>query len=342
MEILIIKLGAMGDVLRTTPLLTALKNKYAGCRITWLVDEASLEALQGNPLIDSLLGLTAKNLAELEKQNFDLAVNLDKEKEALDAITRVRAQKKAGFGKLPGEILFALDAKSDYAYRLGIDDDLKFKKNRKTYQEISFEQLGLVFKWEEYIFPLEESSITDARNHLKAIGVNLDGKHRPIVGLNTGSGHRFAGKKLPIESYVDLAQKFYNQMKNPVLLLGGEDEVQRNKEIEKRAGHAAIHAGSHPIKRFAAIVRECDLVISGDTIAMHVAIAMKVPVVAFFASTCAAEIELYGRGKKVVSAISCAPCYLKDCPIDEQCMKDMKPDRLFEAAKEVLNEVSVR
>ncbi len=342
MEILIIKLGAMGDVLRTTPLLTALKSKYAGCRITWLVDQKSIEALEGNPLIDRLLGLTAKNLAELEKQNFDLAVNLDKDKEALDAMGLAHARKKAGFGRSPGELLSALDAKSDYAYRLGIDDDLKFRKNRKTYQEISFEQLGLVFKGEEYIFPLDDPSIAYARNHLKGLGVNLDGKHRPIVGLNTGSGRRFAGKKLPIESYVDLAKKFYNQMKNPVLLLGGDDEAQRNKEIEKRAGHAAIHAGSHPIKRFAAIVRECDVVISGDTIAMHVAIAMKVPVVAFFASTCAAEIELYGRGKKVVSAISCAPCYLKDCPIDEQCMKDMKPDRLFETAQEVLSEAPVR
>jgi len=342
LEILIIKLGAMGDVLRTTPLLTALKNKYAGCRITWLVDQRSIEVLQGNPLIDRLLGLTAQNLAELEKQNFELAVNLDKDKEALDAMARVRAQKKAGFGKSPGEILRALDAKSDYAYRLGIDDDLKFRVNRKTYQEISFEQLGLAFKGEEYIFPLDEPSIAYARNHLKALGVNFDDKHRPIVGLNTGSGHRFAGKKLSIESYVDLAQKFYNQMKNPVLLFGGEDEILGNREIEKRAGRAVINTGSHPIKRFAAIVRECDVVISGDTIAMHVAIAMKVPVVAFFASTCAAEIELYGRGKKVVSEISCAPCYLKDCPIDEQCMKDMKPDRLFEMAKEVLNEVPVR
>ncbi len=332
----------MGDVLRTTPLLTALKNKYAGCRITWLVNQRSIEVLQGNPLIDCLLALTAQNLAELEKQNFDLAVNLDKDKEALDAMMLARARKKAGFGRLAGGALSALDAKSDYAFRLGIDDDLKFRKNRKTYQEISFEQLGLVFKGEEYLFPLDEPSITYARNHLKALGVNLDDGQRPIVGLNTGSGHRFAGKKLPVTGYTDLAKKFYDQVKADVLLLGGEEEIERNKEIERRAECPVINTGSHPIKRFAAIVHECDVVISGDTIAMHVAIAMKVPVVAFFASTCAAEIELYGRGKKVVSAISCAPCYLKDCPIDEQCMKDMKPELLFDAARETLKGARVR
>lgn len=341
MKILIIKLGAMGDVLRTTPLLTALKNKYAGCRITWLVDRGSIEVLQGNPLIDYLMALSAQNLAELEKQNFDLAVNLDKDKEALDAMTLAPARKKAGFGRLPGGSLSALDAKSDYAYRLGIDDDLKFRKNRKTYQEISFEQLGLAFKGEEYIFPLDEPSIAYARDHLKALGVNLGSKRRPIVGLNTGSGSRFAGKKLPVTGYVDLAKKFYDQMKAEVLLLGGEEEIERNKEIEKRAERRVINTGSYPIKRFAAIVRECDVVISGDTIAMHVAIAMKVPVVAFFASTCAAEIELYGRGKKVVSTISCAPCYLKDCPFDEQCMKDIKPDMLFDAARETLKRTSI-
>jgi heptosyltransferase-2 len=122
-----------------------------------------------------------------------------------------------------------------------------------------------------------------------------------------------------------------------VWLLGGEDEIERNNEIKKSAKTPVVHTGSHDILTFAGMVELCDLVISGDTTAMHIAIAMKTPIVAYFASTCAAEIELYGRGKKIISNISCAPCYLKDCPIQERCMEEMDPAAIVQAAKGLLS-----
>ncbi len=340
MKILIVKLGAMGDVLRTTPLLTALKKRHSDAHITWLVDPACAAVLENNHLIDRLVAYSDKNLSELAKDKFDLAINLDKDKEALDSIMAVSAQKKMGFGRDGKGQLTALDALSDYAYRLGIDDDLKFRKNKKTYQEISFEQVGLRFNGEEYIFSADEESVSFSRQVLKKLGMDVENKDKLIVGLNTGSGHRFAGKKLPIQTYVELIEKYTTQMNAVVLLLGGKDEIERNKTIQKASRLPVVNTGSHSIKQFAAIVKECDVVISGDTIAMHVAIAVKTPVVAHFASTCAAEIELYGRGKRVISDIKCAPCYLKTCPIDEQCMKDMNAEMIFEASKEVLNEAA--
>ena len=326
----------MGDVLRTTPLLPALKKKFRNCRITWLVDPKCAGVLEHNSQIGTLIKFSAKNLSILSRQRFDLAVNLDKEQEALDAIAAVRAAKKMGFGRSAAGELCALDGLSDYATRLGIDDELKFRINQKSYQEISFEQLGLRFKKEEYQFTVNREEVQWAKRTLQKTGAKNN--HGPLIGLNTGSGNRFAGKKLPIETVAELAQKLTEQLNATVLLLGGKDEIKRNKKIMRLAPRWAFNAGSHLIRRFAAIVRHCDLVVTGDTIAMHIAIAAKVPVVAFFASTCAAEIELYGRGKKIVSEISCAPCYKKICPIDEQCMKDMKVETLVEAAREVLAE----
>lgn len=332
MKILIVKLGAMGDVLRTTPLLTSFKRLDPTCHITWVVEKSSSAVLRNNPRIDSLLTYSAETVKALGGDTFDLAVNLDKEDEALDTIMACRAATKRGFGRSADGKLVPLDADSDYAYRLGVDDELKFRQNKKTYQEISFEQLGLRFKGEEYIFPVENSDKQFAAAHLKNLGVAV-GSDRPKVGLNTGSGPRFAGKKLPAASYARLAEKIYAHTGHPALLLGGDTEAERNLEIETLSKAPVVNTGSHSIGKFAAIISACDVVISGDTIAMHVAIAMKVPVVAFFASTCAAEIELYGRGKKIVSPIICAPCYKRICPIDEQCMKDMTVDEIFDAAR---------
>lgn len=333
-HILLVKLGALGDVLRTTPLLTALKTKYPGCRITWVVDSRHRGVLEGNALIGRLLVYSKELLPELGREDFDLAINLDKDDEALDTVMAAKAARKMGFGRAADGKLCALDALSDYAYRLGIDDELKFRQNKKTYQEISFEQAGLRFNGEDYLFHLHEEDLRFAKSHLKMLGVQTGG--RPVIGLNTGSGNRFAGKKLPIASYVELARELVGELDAEVLLLGGEDEIERNRRIQELSVCTVFNTGSHSINRFAAIVKQCSAIITGDTTAMHIAIATRVPVVAYFASTCQAEIELYGRGRKIISEISCAPCYKKICPIDEQCMKDMRVSTILNAVKDIL------
>jgi ADP-heptose:LPS heptosyltransferase len=332
-EILIVKLGALGDVLRTTPLLTALKRRSSASRVTWVVDERHAGVLRGNPMIDRLETYSEATLRRLSTQRFDVAINLDKDDEALETIGRAVAGRKMGFGRDSSGALCALDSRSDYAYRLGIDDELKFRLNKKTYQEISFEQVGLEFGGEEYVFDPGEASREHARRLLTELGVPASA---PRIGLNTGSGARFAGKRLPVSTLVELAERFYERLGAAVLLLGGRDEIERNAEIASRCKTPVYNTGSHDIMRFAGIVGECALVVSGDTTAMHIAIAMKVPVAVYFASTCSAEIELYGRGRKVVSALPCAPCYKRVCPIDELCMKEMKPDDLFGAAEALL------
>ncbi len=331
-----VKLGALGDVLRTTPLLTALKKKRPGCEITWVVDAAHADILSGIGPIDRLLVYSKPTLSLLKKEKFDLAINLDKEPEALECLAAANAVKKMGFARDLAGRLAAADRLSDYAYRLGIDDELKFRLNQKSYQQISFEQLGLSFAGEDYLFSLDRESQIAADRLLAEKGIDLKNPPGPMIGLNTGAGRRFAGKKLPIMTYVELVRRFHDEFGATVLLLGGDDEIERNRQIEEMGSRPVINTGSGSIRRFAAIVKRCDLVVSGDTTAMHIAIAMKVPVVVHFGSTCAPEIELYGRGAKIVSRIACAPCYKRDCPIDEQCMKDVTVDEVLEAARPFL------
>ncbi len=334
MKILLIKLGALGDVLRTTPLLEGLRKKYPNCEITWLVDGRHRGVLDGNPLISRLVSLEAGE-GGWANVSYDLVINLDKEPEALEAFTAARGAHKRGFGADKQGSLCAADASSDYAFRLGVDDELKFKLNQKTYQEICFEQVDLHFEKEEYRFSLSARQSALAEEALTARGWQPK-KGARVVGVNTGSGARFAGKRLPVESYKSLVEKLANGLGATVFLLGGQDEVERNAWIKKNAAAPVIDTGSHPIHVFAGIVRTCDLVITGDTTALHIAVAVRTPVLAYFASTCAQEIELYGRGRKIVSGIECSPCYKRVCPIDEQCMKDMRVDELVRQADEML------
>lgn len=329
-KILIIKLGAMGDVLRTTPLLPALKRKYPKSEISWLVDRHCREILEGVPFLDHLYLNDADAITILKGKRFDLSICLDKEDEAIQAVMAIPAEKRTGFGKDSFGNLIPLDKRSEYAVRLGTDDELKFRKNQKTYQEISFEQIGLKFEKEEYFLNISDADRAYAQSLYDDLGIDLS-SNLPIVGFNTGSGSRFAGKKLPLEAYIYMAERLAADGGCRVVLLGGPKEKERNTMIEKSVVEKIYNTGCHyTIKQFAAIVSHCDLVVTGDTLAMHIAIAMKREVVAFFASTCAAEIELYGRGTKLISDLECAPCYLRSCPIDEKCMKVFPVDRIIE------------
>ncbi|MEI8344891.1 MAG: glycosyltransferase family 9 protein, partial [Candidatus Omnitrophota bacterium] len=219
----------------------------------------------------------------------------------------------------------------------GIDDELKFRKNQKTYQTISFEQAGLRFEGQEYLFLPTPRDVEIASKHLKKIGADPGAVARPVIGINTGSGVKFAGKRLEEAAYVRLAAMLGERLGATIFLLGGQDEIQRNHSIQRQIAGKAFDTGSHTIGQFAGIVSFCDLVITGDTTAMHVAIALKVPTVVCFGSTCAAEIELYGRGFKIVSKLACAPCYKKACPIGEACMAQTDLGLIAAAAEQLLN-----
>ena len=112
MKILIIKLGAMGDVLRTTPLLAELKRNYPASKISWLVEAQSRPVLEKNPLIDALFTYSDQNILALKRDHFDLSVNLDKEPEAIDAMMAIPSKKRLGFGRSSEGRLCALDRSS--------------------------------------------------------------------------------------------------------------------------------------------------------------------------------------------------------------------------------------
>lgn len=326
-SILIIKFAALGDVLRTTPLLSGLKEKYPEARISWLTTEESEQILLGNPLIDEILIFDKNSQAQIQAREFDILINLDKDKSAAGIASLARAKKKKGFTLNNLGQIAPFDADSDYAFRLGLDDELKFKKNQKSYQQIIFEQAGLTFKGEEYILELSPEEVLYGLSVLEILGVR-EGSRK--IGLNTGSGKVFCGKKLSIEKYVELCKRLSDHHDIDVLLLGGPDEAKRNRAIKEEARTGVIDTGcGHAIRKFASIIDYCDVVLAGDTAAMHIAIAMKKPVIAMFGSTCASEVDLYDRGERIVSDLDCSPCYKSSCDREEECMQKISVDRLY-------------
>jgi heptosyltransferase-2 len=296
--------------------------------------------LEGHPRIDRLLTPGFETSALLEVEKFDLLLSLDKDPYSTSLAMKVDATELRGFGRDRFGALIAIHPQSRYAYDLGLSDELKFHQNQKTYQEIIFEVCGLEWSGEEYDLPGFDRDAQDEswkRTTLKAAGISPKG---PVVGLNTGAGGVFANKAWTVAGYAELAKRLASQGCT-VALLGGASEAAKNQKIAAMARGAAMDTGGHrSLTEFAHLVGACDLVVTGDTLGMHLAIAGQVPVIVLFGSTCPQEIELYGRGEKIVTPISCHPCYRKTCDISPSCQDLISVDVVLEACTRALSVIS--
>ncbi|RMF75583.1 MAG: glycosyltransferase family 9 protein [Planctomycetota bacterium] len=227
-------------------------------------------------------------------------------------------------------VAIPLNPECETYFRLGLDDQLKFRHNRKTYQQLICEALALPYERRRYRLYPDARARSAAEQVWRAAGVSPD---ETVIALNTGAGAVFANKNWPPPRYIELARRLAATPGRRVALLGGPAEAQRNRVIAQSCPSAVDTGSDHDEPTFAALVSRCDVVVTGDTMAMHVAIAFGVPCVALFGPTCSQEIDFYGRGEAVVTELRCAPCYRRSCDVQPSCMDDIGVDRVAEAVE---------
>ncbi|MCX7975302.1 MAG: glycosyltransferase family 9 protein [Candidatus Aminicenantes bacterium] len=331
-QILIIKCRAQGDVLRTTCLIPALEKRYPGSVISWVVDPESVDLLPQSRL-HRIWPFELESLLALEVQEFDLLISLDKEPGPAALATKLRSRKKFGFGLNEKGNLIIFNEASAYAWRLGVDDELKFHLNQKTYQEIIYEIAELPYERNEYVFYLEEPNKDKAKNFFTFHGLN---DSHPRIGLNTGAGTKFETKQWPREYFLELIRLLQDKFKATIFLLGGQREREFNHALMKLSNRPIYNTGNdNSLLEFAGFISMMDIIVTSDTLGMHLAIALKKPVVALFGPTSPQEIDLYDRGQKLFAGLDCSPCYRQKCP-DLKCLKAITPQRVAEAVGKLL------
>ena len=155
-----------------------------------------------------------------------------------------------------------------------------------------------------------------------------------LVGLNSGAGGRWAYKQWTL-AHQRTFLRLVHARGYGVLLLGGPEEKERHDALLADAAGLHVFDGGtgNSYTGFAALVDLCDAIVTGDTFALHVACARKKPVVALFGPTSSAEIELYGRGEKIVpEGLACLCCYLPICDKVPHCQALIEPARVVDAA----------
>ncbi len=292
-KILIIKLGAIGDVLRTTPVLQALKEKYKNCSITWLVKEESRDILSNNPYIDRLWIYNPEIIPRLMFEKFYAMYNFEIDSPATLMANIVKAKKKYGYClDSDGKTSFYNKAAKYYWERA--NSDYVNKNNSKTYQEMMFEIAELEWKKQDYYLKLDDEEKKYAEKFKKKL------KNKPVIGINIGSSKRWVAKQWSKNKIID----FVNKIKKDydVILLGGEEERKLKEELRKKL-KVLENDSSNTVREFISVVDMCDILVTGDTLAMHIGLAMNKKVVSLFFCTPPSEIEGYGRLKKIISPV---------------------------------------
>jgi len=153
---------------------------------------------------------------------------------------------------------------------------------------------------------------------------------KPLLGINANAGARWKYKSLPLDQTIKLIELiFLHHSPINIALLGGLSEFQFNTMVSQYFLEQVFVIPPDPSPRvFAANVNACDIVLSSDSLCLHLATALHKPVISFFGPTSSAEIDVFGLGSKVTTPLECRCCYKNDCDFDPNCMDTLSLEQL--------------
>ncbi len=285
---LIIKLGALGDVLRTTTILNVLEGN-----VTWITKPGASPLLENIPRINRIVD----DVKNIKGNHFDAVLSLDDDIAGCSILKEITFNNLYGFYENNGKILPREEAREWWAMSLNGPEDRDERKqaNRKSFQYYLFKNIGLEFKGQDYVFGYKPKDVK-----------------KDIIGLEGRAGDRWPMK---IWSHYDLL----------------EDRLRKDGFKIK------IFKQRKDIRDYISDINSCKLVVSGDSLAMHIALALKKKVVALFGPTNPYEIEMYGRGVKLHSNMPCISCYKKSiCENKPNCMESLDVGTVYASIKGLL------
>jgi len=345
-ELLVIKTGALGDVVRTTSILPGLARKYPGLRVTWLTARGAVELVEGHRLVHEVVAVETKDARSLDEararlapRGFTRVLSFDDEEPLCRLARQLGGDGRDG--RLSGAYLDDAGVRRytpDVGpwFDMGLlsvhgkeEADRRKLANRESHPALFARMLGIEMGEPELGLPRAAREFAQRFAEQRGLGAR-----GPVVGLNTGSGGRWESKKLSEERTVEFARALAGARGGALqfLLCGGPEEQERNAAIGRGLDAARVSwvdAGTgNSLLEFSALVARCRLLVTSDSLALHLALTQGVRVLAFFAPTPAHEIELYGRGEAVCSTAPDYASYRRDADTSTLTVERLLPPAL--------------
>lgn len=174
----------------------------------------------------------------------------------------------------------------------------------------------------------------EARELLRSVGARED---RQLVVMCPGSTNSRA-KRWPAERYAALSDRITTDLGADVVLIGSQDEVQVSEAVSGLSTSAPIIlTGRTDLAQAVALLSLADVVVTNDTGPAHISAALDRPTLVIFGPTNPVTTRPFSSNAEVIRhPPDCAPCMLRDCPIDHRCMTAIDPDEVFSRVNALL------
>jgi heptosyltransferase-2 len=329
-RILIVKLDAIGDVLRTTTCLEPLKAKYPKSHLTWITRTRAADVLQGNARVDRVLTVESNYLEFILAEDFDLAIGPDTDHLSATIMRLARASARRGFIADNRGGVIPLNHAAQQWWEMGLDDALK-RQNRRTYGEWLYAICELPLPVARPSLQVSEHGSAAANRLIRARAPDAS----QVICINTGASSRWAEKRWKQDSYRQLALEIRAaDPASAIILTGGPEEAALNAALLASDAPFIDGGTDNAIDTFAGIIAASDLMVTPDSLAYHIACAVGTPAICLVGPTSPWELDAYETNRVLHADLECIGCYLSKCPFATTCMDLLTPRMVLPVVSE--------
>lgn len=321
-KILIIRTGAIGDVVHTTNLVHSIKKAYHDVRIDYMAkelvtfipenDKDITKVITIDPRFKLFSSYTFDMAKQLKEEHYDLVINLQPSLK-LRALVRLA----------------------------GIKKEIVYKKDFKLHAVTNFWKTGLKafpdMKEDKEIKIYLPQEVTDCAKE------KLKNYKRPFVIINAGGVFsKRQGRTYPIEKWIELGNKIQEKYDGTIILTGAEDDKEFLKPLNE-IKNSVNFIGELPLQDSCGIISQADLMLSGDSGPLHIATALGIKSIGLYGSMPVERTGCYCNGINIKSDKSCTPCNRRKCKflkktkkIYAPCMEEIEIGTIFNEIKRIL------
>ena len=342
MNILVVKLGSIGDIIHTLPALAALRKRFPDARIDWIVERRSRDILLDNPMLDDLLEVDTlswrrrlvlpgtwkaigSSIHRLRRRRYDVV---------FDFQGLIKSGVCAWLARSSRRIGFELKGLRETLAGTFINEQVGIPEGRRHIIDKNLSLLKAVgIETGEREFPLSVSEEMIARGEAALDSMGLV----DFVVINPGAG--WVTKKWSPELYGELAHQIQGHWDLKSLVIWGPGEESVARTVVESSDGAAQLAPQTSLRETIPFLTRSKLFVGGDTGPFHLAGALGVPVVGVFGPSDPAQNGPFAPEDEVVwKEVSCSPCYKRRCPgLGTICLTGIEVPEVLEAVKRRLS-----
>ena len=346
MKIIVRAPNWVGDAVLCTPALAALRKKYPQSYLSVLVRDRVSDCFLHNPAIDEIIQLSGRkgmsywsSALKLRNEKYDMGFLFPNSFSSalffrIGGVPEISGYRRDGRGFL---LTDAIEAAGELLSGHQVDYYLNVVERSVIAPSTEMRRSGAGRPQGSplLVWVVSEDEKDAANEVLKGSRI---APQDMLVGISPGASFGPA-KRWPAERFAALGDELMKRYPAKILLLGTNEDEGIAGEIQRNMKRDPVNfVGKTNLRQLGALLSMCKLLVTNDSGAMHVAAAVKTPVVAIFGSTDPVRTGPMGNGHTVLyRGLDCSPCFAEKCQRGNyECLREIQVQDVFSAVEEHL------